>query len=49
MPRYMAPTIGKVVKQKDEVETGRVDITEHLRSNDRSGRRSISNNSLLTS
>ena len=43
----MAPTIGKVVKQKEEIETGRVDITEHLRKNDRSKNRSISNNSLL--
>lgn len=47
-PRYMAPTIGAVVKKKEELETGRVDIKEHLRGGDRgnSKNRSISNGSM---
>jgi hypothetical protein len=45
----MAPTIGAVVKKKEELETGRVDMKEHLRGGDRvnSKHRSTSNNSIL--
>jgi len=48
VPSYMAPTIGAVVKKKEELETGRVDIKEHLRGGDRvnSKNRSISNGSM---
>jgi hypothetical protein len=48
VPRYMAPTIGAVGKTKEERETGRVDIKEHLRGGDRanSKNRSISNSSM---
>jgi hypothetical protein len=48
LPRYMAPTIGAVGKTREERETGRVDIKEHLRSGERpdSKNRSISNSSM---
>ena len=48
LPRYMAPTIGAVGRTREERETGRVDIKEHLRSGDRtdSKNRSLSNSSM---